>query len=245
MKRYTRKVFCNGVQFDRTFIQHMNDVHSTSGFAAERYLLGELSAEERDRFEEHFFSCPECADRVLAAVAFVENAKAVLPELDRAVAPVPAPSPKKPFNWFPWSLAPQAALACLVLLAAITAYQNAVEIPHLRASAASEELVISGARVLTARRAASDLAFSVRSPVASVVVANEWEENFPRYASEIVKDPASEVVLSSSPVAASGSLVISIPTARLGEGKYTMILYGVPVAGSRQVVARHPFTIQE
>ena len=221
------------------------DVHATSGFAAERYVLGELSAEERNLFEEHFFSCAECADRVVAAATFVDNARAVLPELDRSPATAPKKTRNGGFHWFPWSLAPQAALACAALLAAITVYQNAVEIPHLRASAASNELTLSGAQVLTARRAASNLIFSAKSPGVSVVVANEWDENFPRYASEIRKDANSEAVLSTSPIAASGSLVIFIPTARLGEGKYIMILYGVSESGARQVVARHPFTIQE
>jgi len=32
--------------------------------ATERYLLGELTGEDRDRFEEHYFMCPECAEDV-------------------------------------------------------------------------------------------------------------------------------------------------------------------------------------
>ena len=36
---------------------------------AERYLLGKLSGEERDRFEEHFLGCRECVERLeLAAI---------------------------------------------------------------------------------------------------------------------------------------------------------------------------------
>lgn len=224
----------------------MNDaVHSTSGFAVERYLLGELSADERDRFEEHFFSCVECSDKVLAGATFIDNARAVLPQLDLTPVPVPAKVRDKGFGWFPWSWAPQAAFACIVLLGAITAYQNAIEIPHLKASAGSNELAISGVPVLTARRAASNLVFKAKQQVASVVVANEWEESFPRYASEIQKDAAQEAVLSASPVAASGSVIVSIPVARLGAGKYTMILYGVSESGARQVVARHPFAIED
>jgi len=32
--------------------------------AVERYLLGDMPGEERDAFEEHFFSCMECAEEV-------------------------------------------------------------------------------------------------------------------------------------------------------------------------------------
>jgi len=35
--------------------------------ALERYLLGEMAEEERDAFEEHFFSCAECAEDARAA----------------------------------------------------------------------------------------------------------------------------------------------------------------------------------
>ena len=35
-----------------------------STLASERYLLGEMTDTERDSFEEHFFSCAECAEDV-------------------------------------------------------------------------------------------------------------------------------------------------------------------------------------
>jgi len=46
--------------------------------ATERYYLGELSEADRDGFEEHFFSCPECAEDVRALTTFADNAKAVV-----------------------------------------------------------------------------------------------------------------------------------------------------------------------
>ena len=45
--------------------------------ATERYFLGELSEQDRDSFEEHFFSCPECAEDVRALTTFADNARAV------------------------------------------------------------------------------------------------------------------------------------------------------------------------
>src|SRR2546425_9843326 len=48
--------------------------------ATERYLLGELTGEERDSFEEHYFMCPECAEDVRALTVFAANAKAVFRE---------------------------------------------------------------------------------------------------------------------------------------------------------------------
>lgn len=47
---------------------------------AERYLLGELTGEDREAFEEHFFMCPECAEDVEALTVFAANARAVFRE---------------------------------------------------------------------------------------------------------------------------------------------------------------------
>src|SRR5437763_5529226 len=55
--------------------------------ATERYLLGELTGEDRDRFEEHYFMCPECAEDVRALTVFAANAKAVFRE--NATGPAP------------------------------------------------------------------------------------------------------------------------------------------------------------
>src|SRR5260370_42341234 len=55
--------------------------------ATERYLLGELTGEDREGFEEHYFMCPECAEDVRALTVFAANAKAVF----RQEAAGPAP----------------------------------------------------------------------------------------------------------------------------------------------------------
>jgi anti-sigma factor RsiW len=38
---------------------------------AERYLLGELNAIERDAYEEHLFSCDACFDQVKAGTELI------------------------------------------------------------------------------------------------------------------------------------------------------------------------------
>ncbi len=55
--------------------------------ATERYLLGDLTGEDRDRFEEHYFMCPECAEDVRALTVFAANAKAVFREEASGPAP--------------------------------------------------------------------------------------------------------------------------------------------------------------
>jgi len=48
--------------------------------AAERYVSGELPPDMRDRFEEHYFSCPECAEEVRWEKMFAANARKVFEE---------------------------------------------------------------------------------------------------------------------------------------------------------------------
>jgi hypothetical protein len=55
--------------------------------ATERYFLGELTGQDQDGFEEHYFMCPECAEDVRALTVFAANAKAVFRQ--KAAGPTP------------------------------------------------------------------------------------------------------------------------------------------------------------
>ena len=52
----------------------MKHEEAEAGMAAERYVLGELHDRELEQFEEHFFSCPECAQDVRDLAAITEGA---------------------------------------------------------------------------------------------------------------------------------------------------------------------------
>lgn len=110
--------------------------------AAERYLLGEMAEEERNEFEEHYFSCTECAEEVRHAAALAENLKAVGPESFRE----PQKSPgflEQIAAWFaPARWVPSAAAACL---AVVSGYQQFVVIPGLKAPSAITAAVLAPA----------------------------------------------------------------------------------------------------
>jgi hypothetical protein len=106
-------------------------------YAAERYLLGEMPPEERDEFEEHFFSCKVCGEDVQIASVFIENARALYREREMQASP----ALKKAMlwrdqlrrDWIGWLRLPVTAPTFAALaLAAIVCYQNAVVIPGLR-----------------------------------------------------------------------------------------------------------------
>jgi len=114
--------------------------HDTSiqTMAAERYLLGELSSSEREKFEQHFFECPECAESARTGFQFGENAKIAFGQH--------APPASEPAWWSrvrSWLASVQPRMlvpvsAC-VALAAFTGFQNSVQIPALRSQVSQLE----------------------------------------------------------------------------------------------------------
>ena len=52
--------------------------------AAEKYILGELGDGEREQFEEHFFSCEECAQDVRDLSSVTQGAREVLKNQTKA-----------------------------------------------------------------------------------------------------------------------------------------------------------------
>ena len=123
----------------------MEHYEAVEMMASERYLLDELTPELRDAYEEHMFGCTECADDVRFGAAFIDHAKAVLPEM--AVAALPAGVPvsvrqpvKEKRDWFAW-LRPAMMVPAFACLLAIVGYQNLVVYPSLEASATEPRLL--------------------------------------------------------------------------------------------------------
>ncbi len=91
---------------------------------AERYLMGKLSADESERFEEHFVDCPQCQERLEATERLRAALKSVSPEKMPVFRAGPAP-PVRPGGWprAAWLIA--AALVIAAGLSAILAIQLA------------------------------------------------------------------------------------------------------------------------
>lgn len=96
--------------------------------AAEKYVLGELTPDLRDEYEEHFFDCSECALDVKAAAAFVDAGREVLrtERFEGAAGKVESKS-----GWFVW-LRPAFAVPAMLILLAVVGYQNLVTLPRLK-----------------------------------------------------------------------------------------------------------------
>src|SRR5260370_8324634 len=69
--------------------------------ACEKYLLGELSPELRDAYEEHYFSCTACAMQLREATELIAASKLVLAESPQIAETLGVLSGSAP-SWRPW-----------------------------------------------------------------------------------------------------------------------------------------------
>ncbi len=103
--------------------------------AVDRYLLGELTAVEREEFEEHFFSCGECSEDLHVGAILVDNSRAVLREELPDPVPASPASPPRPGWRLWWSQVP---LAAAIALLAVVGYQNLKVLPEYRRQLAED-----------------------------------------------------------------------------------------------------------
>lgn len=202
--------------------------------AAEKYLLGELQPEEREAFEQHFFECPECAEEVRLGFQFGDNAKAVFRQGPRRIDE--PERPLKPRNWLarmwtdmrPVMWVPVAAGLTIV---AFSGYQNAVEIPALRARVdqlETPQLVASTVLTPSARSAAPMIVvspgaqfFQLSLAPGAVTAAGQFRCEL---RAESGKALASVVV---PKLDADSNVTILVPAAGFTNGYYEAVLLGI------------------
>jgi hypothetical protein len=97
----------------------MDHLQAVNALATERYILGEMTDEERESFEAHYFSCAECADDVRAAALMSEGARRGLAGAGAATArehETVVPMRTRRHGWrasiaLPWAAAAALAIA--------------------------------------------------------------------------------------------------------------------------------------
>jgi hypothetical protein len=202
---------------------------STRTQAAERYLLGELEPSEREEFEQHFFSCVECAEDVRTGFLFTESAKAVFREEARAEKPLRLPKRR---NWWAFMTLPQlAAMTAGLAIVAFSGYQNMVQIPalHTRLDQLQSPQLVASAELMPASRSSVPSiaiprgAHFVQFSIAVGVVAPADKYQFDLH-SESGKFAATIPVSGLDPDA---NLALLVPTDGLSAGYYEAVLEGV------------------
>jgi Putative zinc-finger len=110
----------------------MDHQEAIETLAIDKYLLNELNPEERDAFEDHYFSCQECAFEVKAGAVFFEHSREIFKEEAlRNAALAPQAAREKPRRaWFAW-LRPAFAIPALALMLGVVTFQNFVQLPAM------------------------------------------------------------------------------------------------------------------
>lgn len=216
--------------------------------AVERYLLGELSPEQREEFEEHFFGCIACAQEVRAGAAFVDGARDILgSEKDHTPARV---TPKEPSSsWWAALLRPAILAPAMALLLLFAVYQNIVVIPGLSKalSESNTPQTIQSFSLATANsRAGGTLSLTVaqNKPFTLFVdVPTDNQSDF--YTCDLETESGTLIVSSKvSTGEAKETVQMLIPSGRLTAGKYVLVVRGhrtTPISISE--VTRYSFTL--
>ncbi len=196
--------------------------------AVERYVLGELTPEEREAFEGHYFDCSACFEQVKLGAQFLHHAREVLD-----------PEPEK--GWLARVLgdlrrpAPAFASAMLLCAIAMGVYQQSV-IADLKVPRVETRYMLTG----EAKGGAGKL-ISV-SHKARLILAVEFarKPEFASYRAEIIGE--SGKVKASLPVPAAStdeSVTVTLPANTLEAGKYAMVVYGLTQDGTKTEAGPH------
>ena len=215
--------------------------------ASEKYLLGELSGELRDQYEDHYFGCAECARDVRAGAAFIDNAR------DHWQTEGARPDRKSTHGWLGALLQPAIAVPALALLLLVAGYQNVVTIPHLRtALSRSQDAQTLPSLSLIAQDSRGGGAARIEVPPGkafSLFFDIPPQSQFNSYACEIQSASGTpELSLSVSAEEAKRTVQLLIPGGRLEPGDHVVVVRG---SGSPENAdagkigaARYPFSLR-
>jgi anti-sigma factor RsiW len=215
--------------------------------AVERYLLGELTADSRDAFEEHAFDCHECALDLRAGAAFVDEAKIQLPGLaspSRQAAAAPRAEEKKK-QWFPW-LSPAFAVPAFAALLVLIGYQNMAVIPGLRSAAAQPEVLPWSSIHMGTRSAAPIPVAADRKQGVVLLVDLPQQGGYVSYTFELYDSAGKrewKSAVATPAESSNGTLSLLIPGQALHQGAYTLAISGILPSGATTEIGRRALEV--
>ena len=202
---------------------------------AERYLLGELTEEERDSYEEHMFSCQDCFEQVKVGTELVSQIRQLGPDtsdpmpgfVSRIIRNVSQPLTASVF-------------ALLICVSAFNVYQykmiHALRQPQITPSFFLSDGAKAGGvkRVVVPPNTRFDLSIQLLQ-----------SGDFSSYEGRVLTE--SKQVKSSFPISAEqtkDTIHLLLDSGVLGSGNYLIVVNGLSSDGSKSEIARYPFQIQ-
>jgi Putative zinc-finger len=225
--------------------QSMNHKQAVETMAAERYLLGEMTGEQRLAFEEHYVDCAECLESVMFGSEFLDAGREVaLEQSSRAAAPVP--------TWRERLLAvgssflrPAPALAFALLLC-LTGYQT-FRIYQLKNEGGAKVATAEFRYVLTGVAHGAGDAKLVQAPRDAVVsLGLEYNRGgeYLSYRAQIMGETGAIKQSVALPNTPGNMATIALMPGSLPDGDYTMLILGKTADGHEQEVGHGSFRLQ-
>jgi hypothetical protein len=225
----------------------MNHQEAENTKATERYLLREMTNEERMAFEDHYLDCAECLEAVTFGADFLDSGHELAEEkgVQQSAA---LPWYRRTFSALRPMLkpAPAIALTAAVVLAAFSAYQQKritnqqSLIADLKAPSQEFRYVVSGAQ----RRGSNAIVLS-RNERLSLLINFVPKHEFTSYRAEITGPglPTGYSV----PVAVTEqdySVMVSLPAAVLTGGDYQVNFLGRVEGGEETKLVSNSFEVK-
>jgi hypothetical protein len=230
----------------------LEHLHAYKTQAAERYILGELTAAEAEEFESHYFECEECATAVESGQLFVANARALPGEPDaQAERLFPARNQDKrrssfykiPVAWMrPGFILP--ALAAVVL-AAVALYQAMVIIPAMRGTVDGARALPAFQLVAASRGESQRVQVPLGSPFFSLSLDVPPDSHFAQYICDF-STSGRNVFRLIAPAPGNGlPISILVPVKALKPGNYELVIFGAGPNGQQaDKIAASTFDLQ-
>ena len=205
--------------------------------AAERYLLGELPADEAEEFESHYFECPQCALAVESGDQFIAAVREGIPAGAQA-SPNPQPRTSLWDSMAAFFRQPVFGLAMAALLAAVAIYQGTIVIPGLQQPRALPAFQLIGA----SRTDDQKLTVPAGSQFISLSADIPPEFHFRSYLCKVFRDGKEVFSIASPPPDDGHPVAILVPADKLKPGKQELRIFGEGADGNP--ISTYPFDFQ-
>ena len=216
--------------------------------AAEKYVLGELPADQRDAYEEHYFDCAECAEDVKATLTFITAGREVFREEPAPVAPKELAPRSRWTSWF----RPMIAIPAMAVLLLAIGYYSRTSKPQIGVITAPGQTILSspsfglrGGDRLENEKTVVQVHGNDSLQLHFDFVPSQVQ-NFSSYTGEL-RDSASRALLQFDipPDRVNKEVNLIVPSGLLRPGDYTLTVFGRDSSSAAKIsVAKFSFAVQ-
>jgi anti-sigma factor RsiW len=212
----------------------MEHEEAMNNLVAERYLLGELTENDRDAYEEHLFSCPVCFEQIKAGTEFVGHLRRMGAEKPRDI-----PVWRKVAHGV-FRPATSLAVAALFLCSAgINVYQNALlhrpKAPQVITAAVTLKPESRGEALVVPAFRNGNFTLRLVVPTDDITVLK----------TRVLDKSGREITSTSTPVLQKDEMQINYDARMFQSGRYLVEVQGINrTTGSTELLRQFPFELQ-